>query len=184
MVGTVFVYQRARPDDSSVLSNLMKPEPSARGGVARYHLNRTTIAVLSITAYALVFVPVYAATGVIGASLSVIPIAVVGWLFGRGGGFLAGLVSIPLHIGLFTLAGAVGWQVVLEEWPGSVMGVVVGVLIGWLGEFVEHVQAQARDLARERAALQAEIMRREVVERALQQSKADAEAASRAKSNF
>jgi signal transduction histidine kinase len=162
----------------------MKPEPSARGGVARYQLNRTTIAIISVAAYALVFVPAYAATGVIAASLSVIPIAVVGWLFGRRGGLLVGLLSIPLHIMLFTLVGAAGWQVVLEQWPGSVMGVVVGVLMGWLGEFVGQVQAQSAALVRERAALQAEIMHREIVERALQQSKTDAEAASRAKSNF
>jgi signal transduction histidine kinase len=78
----------------------------------------------------------------------------------------------------------VGWQVVLQQWPGSVMGIVVGILIGWLAEFVRRVQAQARDLTRERAALRAEIVERERVEQALLQAKAEAEAASRAKSTF
>jgi signal transduction histidine kinase len=145
---------------------------------------RVTIVIATAVAYALIFAPAYAATGVIAASLSVIPIAVAGWLFGRRGGCLAGLASIPWHVGLFTLVGAVGWRVVLAQWPGSVMGVVVGVIMGWLSEFVQRVQAQTRDLARERAALRAEIAERQRVEQSLQQAKADAEAASRAKSTF
>jgi len=162
----------------------MEPTPSFDGNISRPQLTRVAIVLATTAAYVFVFVPAYTATGVIAASLSVIPIAVAGWLFGRRGGFLAGLVSIPLHVGLFTLLGADGWQVVLDEWPGSVMGIVVGVMMGWLGEFVRRVQAQARDLARERATLRAEIAERERVEQALQQAKADAEAASRAKSVF
>src|SRR5262245_44472195 len=99
--------------------------------------------------YALVFVPLYQITGVIAGSLSVVPIALAGWLFGKRGGLLASLLSFPLHVGLFTLAGADGWQVVLQEWPGSVMGGVVGVVAGWLGEFLRHVQRQSYDLEQE-----------------------------------
>jgi signal transduction histidine kinase len=162
----------------------MEPMPSFDGNISRPQLTRVAIVLATAAAYVFVFVPAYTATGFIAASLSVIPIAVAGWLFGRRGGFLAGLVSIPLHIGLFTLLGVDGWQVVLEQWPGSAMGIVVGVMMGWLGEFVRRVQTQARDLARERAALRAEIAERERVEQALQRAKADAEAASRAKSAF
>ncbi len=162
----------------------MEPTPSFDGNISRPQLTRVAIVLATTAAYVLVFPTAYTATGIIAASLSVIPIGVAGWLFGRRGGFLAGLVSIPLHVGLFTLVGAGGWQVVLDEWPGSAMGVVVGVILGWLGEFVRRVQTQARDLARERTALRAEIAERERVEQALQQAKADAEAASRAKSVF
>jgi signal transduction histidine kinase len=122
--------------------------------------------------------------GVIVGSLSVLPIAVAAWMFGRSGGLLAGLLSIPLHIVLFTLGGSDGWAVVLQQWPGSVMGIVLGVSIGWISTFLTHVKAQARELAEERAALRAEIIERERVEHALQQAKADAEAANRAKSAF
>jgi signal transduction histidine kinase len=135
-------------------------------------------------AYALVFVPLYWATGVIAASLSVVPIALAGWLFGKRGGLLASLLSVPLHVLLFTLAGANGWQVVLQEWPGSVMGSVVGVAAGWLGEFLRRVQGQSRELAQERATLRAEIARRELVEYELEQARLNAEAANRAKSTF
>jgi signal transduction histidine kinase len=114
----------------------------------------------------------------------VVPIALAGWLFGRRGGALAGLISIPLHILLFTLAGTPGGAVVLEQWPGSVMGIILGSATGQLSEFVQRVQNQARDLARERAALRAEIAERERIEQALQQAKSDAEAANRAKSTF
>lgn len=143
------------------------------------------VIVLSVVGiYMLLFVPAYAATGVIAASLSVIPIGLAGWLFGRRGGTLAGLISVPLHVLLFTLAGASGGWVVLQQWPGSVMGIILGLAAGMLGEFAQHVQAQARALERERAALRAEIAERERIERDLQQAKLAAEAANRAKSTF
>jgi signal transduction histidine kinase len=162
----------------------MESAPSSNSNTSSPHLTRLAIVFATAAAYALLLGPAYSATGVIAASLSVIPISVAGWLYGRRGGCLAGLVSIPSHVALFTLLGAVGWQVVLEQWPGSVMGIVVGILIGWLAEFVRRVQVQARDLTRERTALRAEIVERERVEQALLQAKADAEAASRAKSTF
>jgi signal transduction histidine kinase len=145
---------------------------------------RLAIVLAVVGIYMLLFIPAYAATGVIAASLSVIPIALAGWLFGRRGGALAGLISVPLHILLFTLAGANGGQVVLQQWPGSAMGILLGVAVGGLGEFVQHVQAQSRELVRERAALRAEIAERERIEQALQQAKTAAEAANRAKSTF
>jgi signal transduction histidine kinase len=145
---------------------------------------RLAIVLTVVGVYALLFIPAYSATGVIGASLSVVPIGLAGWLFGRRGGALAGLISIPLHILLFSLAGTRGGWVVLQQWPGSVMGFILGVAAGWLSEFVQRVQAQARDLARERAALRAEIAERERIEQVLQQAKVAAEAANRAKSTF
>jgi signal transduction histidine kinase len=147
----------------------------------RVHL---TIVLGVVGTYLLLFVPAYHATGVIAASLSVIPIGLAGWLYGRRGGALAGLISVPLHILLFTIAGASGGQLVLQQWPGSVMGIILGIAVGALGEFAQHVQAQRGALERERAALHAEIAERERVEQALQQAKVAAEAANRAKSTF
>jgi signal transduction histidine kinase len=152
--------------------------------VSRGQLTHLATVATAVVIYSLIFVPAYAATGVIAASLSVVPIAVAGWLFGRRGGLLAGVASIPLHVVLFTLAGEVGWRMVLVQWLGSLLGIVLGVAVGWLGEFVRQVQAQARDLTRERMALRAEIAERERIEHALQQAKADAETANRAKSAF
>jgi signal transduction histidine kinase len=162
----------------------MEPAPASNSNISQPQLTRLAIVFATAAAYAIVLWPAYAATGVIAASLSVVPISVAGWLFGRWGGCLAGLVSIPAHVALFTLLGATGWLVVLDQWPGSVMGIVVGLMIGWLGEVVRRVQSQARDLARQREALRAEIAERERVEQALLQAKAEAEAASRAKSTF
>jgi signal transduction histidine kinase len=149
-----------------------------------YTQRRKLIVGVTVLLYALIFVPLYQLTGVIAASLSVAPIVLAGWLFGKRGGLLASLVSIPIHVALFTLAGATGWLVVLQQWPGSVMGVVVGLGAGWLGDFSRRVQRQSQDLLRERAALRAEIARRERVEYELQQAKLVAEAANRAKSTF
>jgi signal transduction histidine kinase len=142
------------------------------------------VAIGAAIAYALLFGPAYAATGTIAGSLSVIPIGIAGWLFGVRGGVLASLVSIPLHVILFGVVGAGGWHMVAREWPGSAMGIVLGVATGWLSAFLQRAQAQSRQLARERAALREEIATRERVEQELQQSMLAAEAASRAKSTF
>ncbi len=60
-------------------------------------------------------------------------------------------------------AATVAWRVL--------MGAVVGVGAGWLGDFFRRMQRQSQDLLRERAALRAEIARRERVEFELQQAK-------------
>lgn len=145
---------------------------------------RAAIILAVVSVYPLVFLPGYAAVGSIIGSLSVVPIGVTAWLLGRKGGLLAGLISIPFHFTLFMIAGESGLQSFLQKWPGSVMGLILGIVIGWLSEFVTHVQAQARDLARERAALTAEIAMRKQVEHELQEAKTAAEAANQAKSAF
>jgi signal transduction histidine kinase len=182
------VYNRMRLGHSIPLLKseigALEPSPSPAASTQLAWRARLAIALAATGLYALLFVPAYSATGVIAASISVIPIGLAGWLLGRRGGAAAGLISIPLHILLFTLAGTRGAAMVLQQWPGSAMGILLGIAIGWLGEFVRHVQDQARDLARERAALRAEIARRERIEQALLQARDAAEAANRAKSTF
>lgn len=134
--------------------------------------------------YFVILALIYPQVGVIAASLSVVPIIGAGLLFGRRGGVLASLASIPLHALLFGLVAPSGWAVVLHQWPGSVMGIVVGVAAGWLSAFVGNVQGQAEDLQREREALQAEIAERIRIESMLLQAQHAAEAANSAKSAF
>jgi signal transduction histidine kinase len=127
--------------------------------------------------YAALFLLLYAQVGLIAGSLSVVPIALGGWRFGRRGGVLVGLLSVPLHIALFTLGGADGVRTVLLQWPGSAMGLVVGLGAGWVRAAFERSRRQADELARAKADLLAEVAQRERVERELR-------AASEAKSVF
>lgn len=134
--------------------------------------------------YVAAFVPLYTRFGVIAASLSTVPLVLAGLLFKRIGGLVAGLASIPLHVFLFGLVEPSGLEVVLRQWPGSVMGIIAGVSAGWLSTFLQRVREQARDLARERAVLQAEISERKRIETELQTARAAAESANEAKSVF
>lgn len=134
--------------------------------------------------YAAIFPLALREVGIVAGSLSVVPIALGGWLFGRRGGLITGLLSIPLHALLFALVSPDGPLVVLRQWPGNVMGVVVGIAAGWLSELLARVRSQAHALERERAALRAEIAVRRQIERELQQAKTAADAANQAKSSF
>ncbi len=153
--------------------------------ILHHPLALRALLLLVVTAlYMILFPLALREVGIVAGSLSVVPIALGGWLFGRRGGLLAGLLGIPLHAVLFALASPDGPLMVLRQWPGSVMGVVVGVAAGWLSELLGRVRSQAQQLERERAALQAEMVVRRRVERDLQQARAAAEEASRAKSTF
>lgn len=134
--------------------------------------------------YAALFVLLYPRMGVIAGSLSVVPIALGGWRFGRRGGVLVGLASVPLHILLFGLAGASGALMVLQNWPGSLMGVLVGAAVGWLREVLERSRRQAAELARAKADLLDQIAARELVEQDLRAAMLAASAADEAKSVF
>ncbi|GAB4192490.1 MAG: hypothetical protein OHK0022_06730 [Roseiflexaceae bacterium] len=148
------------------------------------HLPRLLLLLVVTLLYAAIFPSALREVGIVAGSLSVAPIALGGWLFGRRGGLVIGLLSIPLHALLFALASSNGPLMVLQQWPGSVMGVVVGLAAGWLSELVGRVRSQAQQLEHERAALQAEIVVRQRIEQELQQAKAIAEEANRAKSTF
>jgi signal transduction histidine kinase len=117
-------------------------------------------------------------------ALSLAPIGIIGWLLGSRAGFLAGLFSVWLNIALLNLIGAPGVAIIIGLWPGVVMSLVIGIAAGRLSEFFTQIRAQAEALAREREALTAEIRERQLVEAQLQQAKALADAANRAKSVF
>lgn len=145
---------------------------------------RISITLGVFAGYSVLLLLTYGRMGVIAASLSVIPLVCAGFLLGWRGGLLAGVVSIGLHVLLFDVLTPSGITVVLAEWPGSVMGVVVGGAAGWLSEFIARVKRQAQELARERAALQAEIAERMRIQEELAEARRSAETASSAKTMF
>ncbi len=163
----------------------MKPAPSSRFKLwARNRRGKIAASLGTMAAYALVFLPIYTVAGSIVTALSLAPIGIIGWLLGSRAGFLAGLFSIWLNIALLNLIGAPGVAIIISLWPGVVMSLVVGIAAGWLSEFFTQIKVQAQALASEREALKAEIRERQLVEAQLQQAKALADAANRAKSVF
>ncbi|MBI4772508.1 MAG: GAF domain-containing protein, partial [Chloroflexi bacterium] len=143
----------------------------------RYSRTRAALVLGAFVAYALAFVPAYRAAGAAGASLTVVPVAVAVFFMGLHAGLLAGLVSVPLNILLFNLAGASGWQIIFQQWPGVIIGVVAGVGAGWVGDLLHQLREQSKEVAREREALQAQIAERQKAEAALEQASRELTAA-------
>ncbi|MBI4788198.1 MAG: EAL domain-containing protein [Chloroflexi bacterium] len=130
----------------------------------RLQHSRGTIAatLAAFGAYALVFHPIHDAAGPVVAALSSAPVAIAGLLLGWRGGLVAGTGSIILNALLFQMVGRGHWEIVLQNWPGYFMGLVIGGGAGWFRGILDQARAQSR-------ALQAQIAEREKADRALQQ---------------
>lgn len=84
--------------------------------------------------YELLFLPLYQTAGEVVVVCTVIPVAVAGWLLGYRAGLLASLFGVLLNILSFTLAGEIGWEVVLRRWPAVLVSLAAGLVAGWAGE--------------------------------------------------
>lgn len=147
---------------------------------------RTTLILVVVAIYVLVFVLLYPHLGSGVATLAVLPVVLAGWLLGARAGLLTGLLSFVLNTLLLNLAGVVGWDAVLRErgGPGAAAILLIGVTVGWLGTMVERSRSHARELVRERAALQSQIEQQEQTEAALRRRDAILEAVSFASARF
>lgn len=98
--------------------------------------------------YVLAFVPLYNVFGGVAAALAVLPVAGVGWFWGLRAGLYTGVLSFPLHLFLFGLAGYPAWSFPFSGriLLGTLMLVVVGGIVGLLRELNERVKEQAREL--------------------------------------
>jgi PAS domain S-box-containing protein len=135
---------------------------------------RTTLILVVVAVYVLMFVLLYPQLGSGVAALAVLPVALAGWLLGAWAGLLTGLLSFVLNTLLLNLAGAVGWDAVLRErgGPGAAAILLIGVTAGWLGTKVERSRSHARELVGQRAALQSQIEQHEQAEVALREREA------------
>ena len=115
----------------------------------------------AMVAYILAFVLLYPMLGPGVMSLSGLPVIVAGSSLGLRSGLLAGLLLFPLNTLLLNLTGQAGVDVVVQVGglPGSVVGVVLGGVIGRLSDLREQI-------AREQAALRVEIVQRKRAEEA------------------
>ena len=105
---------------------------------------------VSAVFYALTFLPLYAQLGPGVVSLSVVPVALAGWLFGLRAGMLAGAIAFPLNTVLLGVEEAAEINSVV--WGGAVAGssaLLVGTVAGTLRDVAQSLQ---EELAMKRGA--------------------------------
>ncbi len=148
------------PDDHVFNLRFIRPTAlfAERGACARL------LVVLAATVvYALSFGPAYRALGPIVGSLGVLPVALWAWVGRLPGGLLAGLLSVPVNAMLFASVGA-ELTTLVRAWPGFLVELLVGIVIGWLNDAVSVLEESAVTIEGERAALSAKVDEFEQVE--------------------
>ena len=112
---------------------------------ARFERFDVRMALIGVTAafYVLTFVPLYEELGPGVVSLSVVPVALAGWLFGLRAGLLAGAVAFPLNTVLLGLEDGAELDAVV--WGGAVAGsaaLMVGSVAGTLRDVTERLHEE------------------------------------------
>jgi len=121
--------------------------------------SRAALALGTWAAYLLAFIPLYRVVGQTVATLAMLPVSVIGWLFGMRAGLLAGLLVFPLNMLLVSLVTGTGWDMMA---PGSLFGSVVILLLG-------AVVGRVRDMGEQ---VKRELTERKQAEGALRESEA------------
>ncbi len=124
--------------------------------------------------YIALFLPLGPVLGAGLASLSSIPVALLGALGGLRVGIVAGLAAIVVNTALLNVTGFNGWGALLQAGggAGSVAIVVLGAGAGALRDMLVRQRDTARALTEERSVLQQEIAARTRAEGALRASEA------------
>ena len=115
---------------------------------------RVTIAVGSAAMYVVVFV-LLRRYGPQMATLSLLPVALAGWLFGMRIGLLAGLLVIPLNTVLLNLVGVSGWDALIQAGgaPGATIVVLGGAMVGRLHDLSDVVGTELTERKQAEEAL-------------------------------
>lgn len=129
---------------------------------------RVAIVALSAAFYALTFLPMHAALGPGVVSLSAVPVALTGWLFGLRAGLLAGAIAFPVNTVLLGVEETADLNAVI--WGGSVAGsaaLLVGAVAGTLRDVTDRLHSELRQKTGTEESIREEGDRmRELVERA------------------
>ncbi len=120
---------------------------------------RIVIAFGSLGVYAFIYSTLYLLIGPSITALSVIPMAVIGWLLGVRGGLIFGILNVPLNIFLSLTVGdaSVG---IISPLVGGFAITLIGMSIGWIKELIDRVNKQAEELQEEHKILQEEMEKR------------------------
>lgn len=171
---------KRKPEDSRRRNTEPGERPSLTRLFALFRPSfvRLFIALAATLLYVFVFLFLYQQVGPELSLIAVLPVTVVGWLFKRHAGLLAGVLAILLNMLLFNLVGVPLAEIVpLLTGPGSVILVIFGGIVGRSRELLEQVRDNTQ-------ALEHEIADRKQAEAALKEAKEEAEAANIAKSEF
>src|SRR5581483_2334757 len=92
---------------------------------------RTSILAGFLLVYSFLFLFLFETLGAIMAVLSLWPVGVAGWLWGRTGGALMGVGVIPLNALLLFMMGQRGLHVLGVQWPLMPLCIAVGIVTGY-----------------------------------------------------
>lgn len=113
-------------------------------------MKQVMLTILAWGVYIVAFVPLYLLVGSTVTTLTTLPVAVTGWLWGRRAGTFAGLLAFPLNVLLVTSGGDSGWNTLAGRGlPGVVLIVLVGAVVGQIRDLAEEIK---RELAERKQA--------------------------------
>ena len=125
-----------------ISQTMTTPSGRVSSGVGVERLDvRVALVAASAVFYGLTFLPLYAHLGPGVVSLSAVPVALAGWLFGLRAGLLAGALAFPLNTVLLGVEEAAEINNVV--WGGAVAGsaaLLVGTVAGTLRDVTERLQ--------------------------------------------
>lgn len=124
-----------QPSDEPVAHYLVSSNPTLRP------LLWTTI---GWAGYAACFFVLHLLFGGAVSALIVLPVVLVGWLWGFRAGLLAGLLSLPLNTILLNIAGEPGWDIVFRigGGPGTIAVFLLGGIVGYLRDLRQRLMVE------------------------------------------
>jgi diguanylate cyclase (GGDEF)-like protein len=128
---------------------------------------RILIALGGFGIYVVVFPLLYTMAGASTAALTVIPMALIGWLLRVRGSLFFGVLSHLLNGYLFEFVGDPGAGAVIPSLVNSFAVTLIGMTIGWTHDLLDRVNNQAAELHEERRSLQEEMGKRMEMEERL-----------------
>jgi PAS domain S-box-containing protein len=131
---------------------------------------RLSILLGSCFIYAVAFGPIYSKTGDVVTALTLVPVSLSAWVFGVRGAVIAALLFVPVNILLLEFAGASGFAIIGQRWPGVIGSAAVGLIIGMLSDAHIKLKERTRELASQGEKLQCEIEERKRMQAELARS--------------
>lgn len=118
-------------------------------GVPFHRQGKVAFAVGCWVICALVFACLYHVVGMAATAVGILPVIVMGWLFGVRAGLFSSLLLVLLIPMYITVIGNDGWHLFLQEGlPGFAVTVLTGVMVGWLRELSEKLKQQIAERGR------------------------------------
>ena len=119
-------------------------------GIPQKNTNTSLIlTIFSVFTYSLIFTLIYYSHGKGMAISAIIPVIVVGWLYGRVPGICAGILSFPINIIMYVLFGS-GWSEGMtlggESIPGSIGLILIGAAIGHMSNLSRQLKKNRDNL--------------------------------------